>query len=77
MAKINWRPGDDYVIRLSDSTGIRRTPADLSFMVKRMDTLANMYGFKVCASSTWNAARKVALGEQKMLDSLNKKESTG
>jgi hypothetical protein len=63
-----WKPGDDYAIRLSDETAEERSKEELDEMVERMKLIANEYDFDLSIWGSWKGIRSIAMNEQRILD---------
>lgn len=59
-----WRPGEDYVIRLTDKTGEERTSATFPSIFAGVNSLVKEHGFAIRATSSWAAMAFVVMGEK-------------
>ena len=64
---IEWKPGDDYVLRLHDQTGEERSLTQFQHMLKKLRPILNEYGFDFASHGSWRGAQMTMLGELQIL----------
>lgn len=69
---MDWKPGQDFAVRLTDKTGEERSLEDLESMVKEIAGIANKYNFDISGYGSWEGMRKVAIGETRLMAKLQR-----
>lgn len=71
----NWKPGEDYAIRFTDKDGDPRTGEALQAMVDAINAVAVEHGFSWLTHAGWTSMRKVAVGEQNIIDRFAERDA--
>ena len=64
---MDWEPGQDFNVRLSDKTNDVRNLEQFEEMIEHIRKVVNPYGFDILNYGSWQAAKKVADGENLMV----------
>jgi len=64
---MDWKPGEDFCVRLCDKTNDARNSEQLEEMVERIRKEVNPYGFDILGYGSWASMKIVAKGEDSIL----------
>lgn len=65
---MDWKPQDDFYIRLSDETSLPRSEDEFRTMVEAIREVSNKYGFDLHGYGSARSMAKVFKGEEEILE---------
>ena len=64
------KPGEDFAIRFSNKTDDERTEKEMQDFIAELTNVGVKYDFGALCFGSWEAMRRAAIGEQKLIDKL-------
>jgi len=64
------KPGEDFAIRFRNKTADERTEKEMQDFIVELKNLGVKYDFGSPCFGSWEAMRRAAIGEQKLIDKL-------
>lgn len=65
---MNWIPGEDYYIRLTNKTADNLTEQQIQEMIEKIQTIAEKYDFGLGCHGSWKSFKIIAAGEDEIIN---------